>query len=79
MDINVSLMKFNLLKIIELPLRSRTGVLRRAPGEGDEWGWCPLKRGCRHSDWGLKQMDFEEILNDCSTNFLVLNNINSSN
>ena len=33
----------------------------------------------RHSDWGLKQMDFEEILNDCSTNFLVLSNINSSN
>ena len=77
-------MKFNLLKIIELPLRSRTGVLRRAPRRGGEWGWCPLKRGCRHSDWGLKQMDFEEILNeeilnDCSTNFLVLNNINSSN
>ena len=64
---------------IELPLRSRTKVLRRAPGEGANGGWRPLKRGCRHSDWGLRKLDFEEILNDGSTNSLVLNNINSSN
>ena len=40
-NINVSSMKFNLLKIIELPLRSRTGVLRRAPGEGENGGGAP--------------------------------------
>ena len=33
----------------------------------------------RYSDWGLRNLDFEEIHNDCSTNSLVLNNINSSN
>ena len=31
--INVSSMNFYSMKIIELPLRSRTEVLRRAPGE----------------------------------------------
>ena len=36
-------MKFNLLKVIEQPMRSRTKVLRQAPGEGDERGWRPLK------------------------------------
>ena len=50
-----------------------------SPRRGGEWGWRPLKRGCRHSDWGLKQSDFEEIRNDGSMNSLVLNNINSSN
>ena len=67
----------------EPPARGRTfeeqdGCPATSPRRGGEWGWRPLKRGCRHSDWGLKQTDFEEILNDCSTNFLVLNNINSS-
>ena len=38
---NVSSMNFNLLKIIELPLRSRTEVLRRAPGEGAVGGGAP--------------------------------------
>ena len=61
-----------------ITVRSRTKVLRRAPGEGDERGWRPLERGCRHSDWGLRQGDFEEIHNGSSTNILVLNNINSS-
>ena len=51
----------------EPPARGRMGVV-------------PLEKGLSpQRDWGLKQMDFEEILNDCSTNFLVLNNINSSN
>ena len=40
---NVSSMKFNLLKIIELPLRSRTGCPATSPRRGGEWGWCPLK------------------------------------
>ncbi len=60
-------MTFNKLKFIELPLKEQNEVLRRAPGEG------------ANGDWGLRQSDFEEILNDCSTNSLVLNNINSSN
>ena len=30
-------------------------------------------------DWGLRQTDFEEILNDSSTNSLGANIINSSN
>ena len=33
----------------------------------------------RHSDWGLRNLDFVEIHNDSSTNSLVLNSINSSN
>ena len=81
------------MKIVELPLGSRTEVLRRAPGEGAV-GVAPLEKSRtfyenvrwtfeseqgRHSDWGLRNLDFEEILNDCSTNSLVLNNINSSN
>ena len=35
-------MNFNLLKIIELPMRSRTKFCDGPPGEGDERGWCPL-------------------------------------
>ena len=47
-------MNFNLLKVFELPMKEQDNVLRRAPGEGGEWGWRPLKRGCRYSDWGLR-------------------------
>ena len=72
-------MNFNLLKIIELPMRSRTKFCDGPPGEGGGGGWRPLIRGCRHSDWGLRQWDFEEILNGGSTNSLILSNINSSN
>ena len=39
----------------------------------------PLNKGLSHSDWGLRQMDFAEILNDSSTNPLMLSIINSSN
>ena len=72
-------MKFNLLKIIELPLRSRTKFCDGPPGEGGGGGWCPFVRGCRHSDWGLRKLDFREILNDGSTNSLILSNTNSAN
>ncbi len=60
------------------------------PARGGELG-APLEKGLspqrlgfktngfRRNPWGLRQTDFEEILNDCSTNSLVLNNINSSN
>ena len=34
-------MNFNSMKIIELPLRSRTEVLRRAPSEGANGGGAP--------------------------------------
>ena len=33
----------------------------------------PLDKGLSHSDWGLRQKDFIEILDDSSTNPLVLN------
>ena len=50
----------------EPPARGRMGVV-------------PLEKGLSPQRLGIKKMDFEEILNDCSTNFLVLNSINSSN
>ena len=49
------------------------------PGEGGERRVTPLDKGLSRSDWGLRQMDFEEIHNDSSTNSLVLSIIDSSN
>ena len=45
------------------------------PGEGGKRWVTPLNKGLSQSDWGLRQMDFEEILNDSSTNLLVLSKI----
>ena len=73
-------------------LKEQNKVLRRAPARSgavnenvrwtfeseQKWGWRPLIRGCRHSDWGLRQLDFEEIRNDGPTNPLALSNIDSS-
>ena len=39
--INVSSTNFNLLKVIELPLKEQNEVLRRAPGEGANGGGAP--------------------------------------
>ena len=49
------------------------------PGEGGERRVTPLDKGLSRSDWGLRQMDFEEILNDGSTNSLEVSIISSSN
>ena len=38
----------------------------------------PLSKGLSRSDWGLRQMDFEEILNDSPTDSLVLSKTNPS-
>ena len=38
----------------------------------------PLDKGLSRSDWGLRQMDFEEILNDGSTDSPGLSKINPS-
>ena len=51
----LSPMKFNLLKVIGLPLRSITRFCDGPPARG-RWGWRPLERGCRYSGWGLRQM-----------------------
>ena len=40
------------------------------PGEGGVRCVTPLDKGLSRSDWGLRQMDFEEILNGGSTNSL---------
>ena len=49
------------------------------PGEGGERRVTPLDKGLSRSDWGLRQMDFGEILNGGSTNSLGASIINSSN
>ena len=56
--INVSSMKFNFIESHRTTAEEQDEVLRRAPGKGDERGWRPLIRGCRHSDWGLRQRGF---------------------
>ncbi len=38
----------------------------------------PLDKGLSRSDWGLRQTDFEEILNDSPTDSLVLSKTNPS-
>ena len=48
-------------------------------GEGEAKRVTPLSKGLLRSNWGLRQRDFAEILNDGSTNPLVLSIINSSN
>ena len=60
-------------------VEEQTFSLRRTPGEGEAKRVTPLSKGLSRSDWGLRQRDFEEILNDGSTNPLVLSIINLSN
>ena len=60
-------------------LRSRMSSCDSPPGEGGIRRVTPLDKGLSRSDWGLRQMDFEEILNDGSTNSLGASIINSSN
>ncbi len=67
------------MKISSNTTEEQTFSLRRAPGEGEAKRVTPLGKGLSHSDWGLRQMDFTEILNDSSTNPLALSIINSSN
>ena len=81
------------MKISSNTTEEQTFSLRRAPGEGRERFMrmsgghskasrkrvTPLGKGLLHSDWGLRQMDFTEILNDSSTNPLALSIINSLN
>ena len=58
---------------------SRMKFCDSPPGEGGKRRVTPLNKGLSRSDWGLRQTDFEEILNDGSTNSLGLSIINSSN
>ena len=81
------------MKISSNTAWEQTLSLRRTPGEGRERFMrmsgghskasrkrvTPLNKGLLRSNWGLRQRDFAEILNDGSTNPLVLSIINSSN
>ena len=72
-------MKFNSLNFIGQPLKEQDLSCDSPPGEGGIRWATPLNKGLSRSDWGLRQMDFEEILNDGSTNSLGASIINSSN
>ena len=52
-------------------------ILRQSSRRGrNKVGDAPYK-GLSRSDWGLRQLDFEEILNDGSTNSLGASIINT--
>ena len=67
-------MKFNSLNFIGQPLLEQDLSCDSPPYVGKrKEGDAPFK-GLSQSDWGLRQMDFEEILNDGSTNSLGASN-----
>ena len=72
-------MKFNSLNFIKQLLKEQDLSCDSPPGEGGKRRVTPLNKGLSRSDWGLRQTDFEEILNDGSANSLGLSIINSSN
>ena len=72
-------MNFNDLNFLGQPLKEQDLSCDSPRGEGGLRWVTPLNKGLSQSDWGLRQTDFEEILNDGSTNSLGLSIINSSN